>query len=590
MRGKRILALALCLAVTLTLLPAAALAAEGDITPQPGYGTVTVTTTSKSFNATVRLIADTTAANVTGVKKVGGSSSTTINDIAATDISTEGTAVVVSGRFEEDTGIDSMILRFTCSNGKSVDVQLIVIKNESTPVIDGNTGGNSDPVDPQNPAILVLASEDSNGHAIVAPSGNAGNSIQLRLPIYNRGKKSTERATDIRVTPVISASLDSFPFVIKEVDYSRKVPDMKPGSTQEVVYNFQLSKDVTSGVKEVKFNLVYFNREKQAYETTSFSVFVTVVKGATTALSGPDGEIIASMPKVIIESYSLVPEAPEEGDDGRIYAGEVFSLTMRVRNTASEAVKNIQVSLSNDGSVIIPANNGSNSLYIDRIGAGEVVERTVQLQSIPDADPKTQVLNAKFSYESSSTLLSYDVTESIAIPLLQRTRVRVDDPVMYNEMVTVDEAISLYLSLYNMGKSPLYNCMVNVEGEGLRMEETYFGGTISAGNQMRADFNVIASVPGDVDAVIVITFEDAYGSLTRIEKVIPMNVAEGFNMGEDPWIDGGEMPIDPGMEPEKSGMPTWLIVVLCVVGAGALVAVLVVIRRKRRKAELTEGV
>ena len=595
MRGKRLFLLVLSAVMVLTMLPGTTMAAAGDIKVQEGYGSIVKSTTSKSFSVEVPLIATVTSASVTGVTVVGGKYTTIENDIGTIPVSngTGGTKVLVDCRINADVDTDSLILRFAYDGG-TVDVQLTVLKTQSTPLLPDNNTNTPDKIDPQNPAILVLAATDASGNPIQAPTGNAGQTIQVRLPIFNRGKKSTETATDIRVTPVLSASLDAFPFVIDEVDYSRKVPDMKPGGTQEIVYSFKFSKDVTSGVKEIKFNVVYYNREKQVYETGSFSVFVTVVKGAKSALTGEDGKVVASTPKVIIESYTLAPSTPQDGDDGRIYAGEVFTLTTRVRNTADETVQNIQVTLSNDGSVIIPANNGSNSLYIDRIGAGDIVERTVELQSVPDAEPKTQVLSAKFSYESAQTLISYDTTESIAIPLLQRTRVRVDDPVKYGEIITIDSAVPIYLSLYNMGKSSLYNCMVDVEGEGLRMEETFFGGTVSAGGQMRADFNIIPSTAGDIEAAIVITFEDAYGAVTRVEKPLALNVQEGF--GGDMWGEEGMMPDGgmPGMVDIENGsskkMPSWLWITLIAVVLIGAVVVFVTVRRKRRKAELTEGV
>ena len=73
----------------------------------------------------------------------------------------------------------------------------------------------------------------------------------------------------------------------------------------------------------------------------------------------------------------------------------------------------------------------------------------------------------------------------------------------------VGQSCALYFALYNMGKAPIYNCMVDVEGEGLAMEETYFGGTVAAGSTMRADFSIIPSVGGDIAGEIVITYEDA---------------------------------------------------------------------------------
>ncbi|MDL2258062.1 hypothetical protein LJC42_02750 [Eubacteriales bacterium OttesenSCG-928-K08] len=606
MRGKKLLAVVLCAAVALSLLPTVALAAHATVSAKLTNGNIAVIATSQTvyFNvefkntgteakkvlakADVSASTNLMAANIVSGYLIVSAGDTVVEEVRATvksGVIEANNNETISFSVEGDT--DAVVLNFPFAANISTGSNNNNNNNNSGGVDNGNNGGTTGETLP----ILTLSATGANGSAVAAPSGNAGNNVQVRLPIYNRGSKSTERATDIRVTPVLSASLDSFPFEISEVDYSRKVPDMRPGNTQEIVYNFKLSKNVTSGVKEVKFNVVYYNRATSAYESNTFSVFVTVVKGASESLTNSDGELITTTPKVIIEGSTLKALSPEEGDDAdRLFAGEPFSLTMKFRNTSEEAVKNIQITLSNDGSVIMPANNGSNSLYIDKIGAGEVVERTVELQSTPDADPKPQVISVKFAYESAKTLKSYDVTETISVPISQRMRVRVDDPVMYDSSTMQDSPTPLYVSLYNMGKSQLYNCMVSIEGEGLRMEETYFHGTVSSGGTMRADFNIIPSVAGSIDAIIVITYEDAYGTPIRIEKPMTVEVMEAYDPGdmmEDPTF-GGEIIMDPDQN-GASGMPTWLIITLVAAGLIAVAVVITLIRRKKRKAELTEG-
>lgn len=430
-------------------------------------------------------------------------------------------------------------------------------------------------------AALMLSSVGEDGAVIPGPRGDAGDSIQIRLPIYNR---SNSRLKEILVTPQISATLDSFPFVIEAVNYTCSLDAMRAGELKELAYNFKLSKDVTSGVKEVKFSAVYFNYAKQAYETATFSVFVTVVKGATPSLTDEDGVAITSTPKIIIESYSVEPANPADAETGRLFAGEQFALKLTVRNTSGEeSVKNIQLTLSNEGGVILPADNGSNTVYIDRIGAGESVEKTIHFQSAPDAEAKAHSLSAKFSYESAKTLKTYEVTETITLPVSQRMRVRVDDPVVYGDG-TVDQSMPMYFSLYNMGKSSLYNCMVDVEGDGLRMEESFFGGNVSTGSTMRADFNIISSKAGQIEGKIIITYEDVYGEETRVEKPFTVNVMEAY-MPEDM---GGDV-FKPGFEEElKPQTPIGLYIAIGAAVLAAVAVLLVVLKRKRRKRQLED--
>ena len=603
MWGKRTAALLLCAMMVLMLIPSVAMAAAP-------LATITVLN-SPAFERSGDLIGtalvkfkinndEAEEINILQVVPIYVYNGIVVSNQLATDFNTQiPTTGITDDEGEIEIGINTSL-----QSGQQYSAQLKMYYNigatsqvyeatsdtfkiyktspsTATPTPEPEEPGSETATDPTS--ALILSSVGEDGAVIPGPRGDAGDSIQLRLPIYNR---SNSRLKEILVTPQISATLDSFPFVIEAVNYTCSLDTMRAGELKELVYNFKLSKDVTSGVKEVKFNAVYFNYAKQAYETATFSVFVTVVKGAAASMTDEDGVAITSTPKIIIESYSVEPANAEDAQTGRLFAGEQFALKLTVRNTSGEeSVKNIQLTLSNEGGVILPADNGSNTLYIDRIGAGESVVKTIHLQSAPDAEAKAHSLSAKFSYESAKTLKTYEATETITLPVSQRMRVRVDDPVVYGDG-TVDQSMPMYFSLYNMGKSSLYNCMVDVEGDGLRMEESFFGGNVGTGSTMRADFNIISSTAGQIEGKIVITYEDVYGEETRVEKPFTVNVMEAFSP-ED--MGGEEGVFKPGFEEELP--PRTPIGLYIAIGAAVLVAaivLLVVLKRKRRKRALEE--
>lgn len=435
-------------------------------------------------------------------------------------------------------------------------------------------------------SALIMSSVGADGNVVLAPKGDVGDRIHITLPIFNRTKS---RIRNILVTPQISSSLDSFPFDVEAVNYTVSVEDMSPGQTREVNYDFRLAEKVTSGVKEVKFTVIYYNVQKYSYESATLSAFVTVVNGYTPDKTDEDGNIIATTPKIILEGYTITPLNAEDQQSGRLFAGEKFSIKLAILNTSSEeAVKNIQLTLSNEGGVILPADNGSNTVYIDRIGAGETVEKTLTFQSAPDAEAKAHSLVAKFNYESTKTLKAYEATETITLPISQRMRVRIDDPMVYGDAM-LEQSIPVSFSLYNMGKSTLYNCLVDVEGNGLKMEESFYGGNISSGNTMRADFNVIPSAAGQIEGKVIITYEDVYGEQTTVEKPLTLNVLENMMPDEGMVGPDGEV-FKPGMEPAQpqGGLPTGLIIAI---GAAVLIGVivlLVLLKRKRRRKQLEE--
>ena len=480
----------------------------------------------------------------------------------------------------------TLMFEFKSSSGKPFNLYRNVSVNFDIEVgggNDGSTGGDTtETVDPP----FRLSSYDAEGNLVPAPSGNAGKSVVVRIPL----QCLRSNISNVTITPVLSTELDAFPFEITALDYTQGLSgSLYRGAIFEFRYsNLKFNEKVTAGVKKVDFTISWTEdwSTSNTPQSMTISIYVNVIKGYE-AETGPDGTQPVSKPKVILDSYSISTE--------KIYAGEQFDVTFTLRNTSEEeAVQNIQISISDTAEVgkLMPANNGSNTLYIAKIGKGETHTETISMQSAPDTEAKAYTLQLDFSYEGASNIASYTATETIAIPILQRIRIKLDDPVIYDDP-WVGQSCAIYFALYNMGKAPIYNCMVDVDGEGLAMEETYFGGTVSAGSTMRADFSIIPSVGGDIAGEIVITYEDVYGE--QMEERLPLNlfVNEEIPMDDpgmiDPEtglpIDGDPGMIDPGVEVmggETGGFPwVWVGIGVAVV-AGAAVAI-ILLKKKRAK-------
>lgn len=478
----------------------------------------------------------------------------------------------------------TLIFSFKSASGIEFTKYQNVSVDFGADVNSGNTGGSTTEtvVDPP----FRLSSYDAEGKFVSAPSGNAGKGVVVRIPL----QCLRSNISNVTIAPVLSTSLDSFPFEIAALDYTQGLAgNLYRGAIVEFRYSgFKLNEKVTAGVKKVDFTISWLDDwdSSNTRQSMTISVYVNVVKGYEEN-TNPDGTQAISKPKVILDSYSISTD--------KIYAGEQFDVKFTLRNTSSEeAVQNIQISISDTAEVgkLMPANNGSNTLYIDKIGKGETHTETISMQSAPDTEAKAYTLKLDFSYEGASNIASYTATETIAVPILQRIRIKVDDPVVYDD-AWVGQSCAIYFALYNMGKAPIYNCMVDVDGEGLAMEETYFGGTVAAGSTMRADFSIIPSVGGDIAGEIVITYEDVYGE--QMEERLPLNlfVNEEMPMNEpaiDPEtgmpIGGGDIGMDPGVEViggETGGFPwLWVGIGAAVVAAGAVAAV-ILLKKKRAK-------
>ena len=411
---------------------------------------------------------------------------------------------------------------------------------------------------------IRTSSVDSNGVCVLTPSGDYGDQLEVRLPLTC----TNGYVYDLKVTPVLSNDIEKFPFDIDLVDYTLSYPgSIGRGQVVEFLYHLRLSKKATVGVKQVDFNVTYRNDEGDLKSGT-VSLFVNVRKGLSPT---SDKDTTTSVPKLIIESYKLSSD--------KIYAGETFDLEFTIKNTSdSTNLQNVQIHIkdASETATIVPASGGSNTLYISKIGKGQSSSQKVSLQSAPDATAKAYTLNVDFSYESASTNAAHTANETIAVPILQKIRLKCDEPTVYDDVSYLDSSTSMSIKMYNMGRSSIYNCIVDVEGNGLKLEESYFGGTLSAGSTLAADISVIPSEAGDIQGTVVISYEDVYGEPGEERLPFTLHVEdpnagmenmegmEGMEGMGGEGMEGGMT--DPGMEGGSKGFPWWG----WVIGAGAL--------------------
>ncbi len=408
---------------------------------------------------------------------------------------------------------------------------------------------------------IRTSSVDSNGVCVLTPSGDYGDQLEVRLPLTC----TNGYVYDLKVTPVLSNDIEKFPFDIDLVDYTLSYPgSIGRGQVVEFLYHLRLSKKATVGVKQVDFNVTYRNDEGDLKSGT-VSLFVNVRKGLSPT---SDKDTTASVPKLIIESYKLSSD--------KIYAGETFELEFNVKNTSDNTnLQNVQIHIKDAGetATIVPASGGSNTLYISKIGKGQSSSQKVSLQTAPDAAAKAYTLNVDFSYESATTNAAHTANETIAVPILQKIRLKCDEPTVYDDVSYLDSSTSMSIKMYNMGRSSVYNCIVDVEGNGLKLEESYFGGTLSAGSTLAADISVIPSEAGDIQGTVVISYEDVYGEPGEERLPFTLHVEdpnagmenmEGMEGMGGEGMEGGMT--DPGMEGGSKGFPWWG----WVIGAGAL--------------------
>ena len=435
-------------------------------------------------------------------------------------------------------------------------------------------------------AAFRLSSFDANGLIVPTAAGKNGGKVQVRLPLLCVDGP----VSNIKAVPKLSTSLDEFPFAIEQVDYTIGYNGMiSVNQIIEFQFNLRFADKVTAGVKKVDFTITYdrgwASATGDSSESCDISLYVNVTRGYEPAGSEPGGETTAALPKIVVDSYSFSSD--------KIYAGEDFDLTFTVRNTSNEEeTKSILVTVTNNAETgkLTPA-SGSNTLYIDKLGKGESKTMTMSIATAPDTEAKAYEIKLEFDYEGTktrpATLSNGQSSASIPVTIMQKIRLKIEDPTIDGEPME-GESVPVYFSMYNMGRSSIYNCMVTVEGDGLSMEESFFQGTVAAGSTMRADFSLITATPGQIDGEIVITYEDSLEE--KMEERLPLSlyVSEAYNPDMYPGEGDPNGMIDTmgGMEdPSASGgIPVWVWIAGGVVAAAAVVAVIIILKKKRARA------
>lgn len=437
----------------------------------------------------------------------------------------------------------------------------------------------------QATAAFRLSSYDPNGLIVTTASGKNGGKVLVRLPLMC----VSGPVMNIKVAPKLSTSLDEFPFAIERVDYTVGYNGfINANQIIEFQFDMRFADKVTAGVKKVDFTVTYErgwgSAEGSSTESCDVSLYVNVTKGYEAAGETPGGETTQTLPKLVVDSYSFSEE--------KIYAGETFTLTFTVRNTSNEEdTKSILLTMTNNAETgkLTPA-EGSNTLYIDKLAKGESKTLSMSLATAPDTEAKAYELKLDFDYEGTktrpATLAKGASSASIPVTVLQKIRLKIDDPTVDGEAME-GESVPVYFSLYNMGRSPIYNCMVTVEGDGLSLEDSVFQGTVAAGNSMRAGLSVITATPGQIDGEIVISYEDALEE--KMEERLPLSifVNEGFNPDANGGMDDPgfiDQPTIGGMDdPSSSGTPVWIWIALGAVVAAAIVVAIILLKKKRAK-------
>lgn len=430
------------------------------------------------------------------------------------------------------------------------------------------------------------------------PIVSYGQSVSIVLPVVNFG---TEELNDLIIEPVTSTLVTEWPFEPDMTNYLQTEPFIPGCDTKEAAminrreftFHFTTRSDVMSGYYPLKFNVSYTKAGVRSEEPIELTVYVkTIGKPGSGIIGGNGQEASGAKPRIVVTGFETNPTS--------VYAGDTFTLTIHVQNTAKDtAVTNVLFDMqaaqegedkTNTYSAFLPT-SGSSSVYMDRIGPDTAADIVIEMTAKADLAQKPYVLDVNMKYDASTV---FDLTDkaSVSIPILQESRFDTSIPEVVPSDIEVGSQSNVMFSIYNTGKTTLYNVQVKFRADSIE-EASAFVGNLQSGNTGNVDVMLTGASATMDDGTIVmeISYEDEAGNVTTQEKTITLFVNEVFMddmmMGDDMMGDDFMMEEEQG---PKKGLIIGIVAASVVVAVGILVVFLKISKKKKAAKALAEEI
>lgn len=503
--------------------------------------------------------------DITSISYVRHLDDMTYNSRADVEYSIPVSQTAKKGVYPIDFTIWATVWRYDEMNGTDIqeDVKFTVTIYVNVTEDGADSGVTSDL------GALTTVSVDEDGQHIAAPRGNAGQRITFTLPLVNRGKNLTE----ITIAPKVSSNLNECPFVVEQTNYGQTIPDMAPGDTVMVEFDFQLSPYATQGNKPVTFECTY--KENGTQKTCEVTSFVYVVYG----YEEPN---TASAPPVHIESYSLSVDGEPVS---QLFAGDEAVLSMTIRNNDQNVnARKVRIGASIDTKVLLFTMGETDTKYVDVIESEKSADISYKITVANEAAEGPTNFSVTLNYEN------WEVTQASAsqtLPLIvkQPVRVEVGEPTIYDSDAKPEEPIAMSLSIVNKGRSKIYNVSIDVEGKGLSMYEDYYGGDVLPAAKLNPDILVSSTTAGKCSGNLLVHYEDSEGE--AYTETVPVS----FTVAEQPVVQQPEQ--NDQIQSEPIEQPKKKLSTGAILGGGAAILALggtglgIALKKRRGKYEIS---
>lgn len=298
-----------------------------------------------------------------------------------------------------------------------------------------------------------------------------------------------------------------------------------------------------------------------------------------------DANIPVSLPNSILKQSitQAVDDIPEpkvilnSADYGGVAViGKNFTLSTVATNTSDfVALDNVSVRIELPKGMAM--SGGNSQVLVGSVSKKGQISHGFNL-IVTGVENDVTSLPIKLTYEFEAYVKgvrkTYTSVQDISVNIEQATKFDISK-LNFMETVNVGEEGSISVSLVNKGKTTIYNVTAEIKSDKVNGTQTTFVGNVNPGSESSADIYFPVGEPGTITGKVIVTYEDAKGKSSTIEKDFSMEAMEA------PMYPGFDIPTDIPEEPKKSVLP-WIIGIV-VVAAGAGGAFIVIKKRKEAK-------
>lgn len=324
------------------------------------------------------------------------------------------------------------------------------------------------------------------------PTAEAGKAYALQFQAVSR---------KYNIKSVVPVMDDTFPFQSTSEAYKTISGH---GKSVACKYDFQVKKDISTGYTPVTFEVTYMKSGVSCKVQKKIQV---ELQGKKKKKASGQKNKKHSAPRFMVTGYQT--------DPGKISQNQDFSLTVYLKNTSNETVKNVKLTLTSEDGKLLPR-GGTNTSYLSRIAAGQSTSVVFPMHSDMELEAKPYQITVSSEYENGNDT-AYTGSDELSIPVYLKDQIIISD-VTQPKKFTVGSDGTLKCSLNNIGFGSIQRVIVKVKGKDFTASKKYVG-KLKAGEgkklkiSLHADQMTPESENGD--SKIIVTYLNEKGEKVR---------------------------------------------------------------------------